>query len=549
MKEISTKLSIRSSYKLAAIFSFAFLLAVMPTQAQEKHIKHSKDKEVPTDTVEGVKRLVDVMNLVQRTYVDVPNTDSLSEVAVRQILHSLDPHSIYIPAKEVKRANEALQGNFEGVGISFQILNDTIRVAEVLVGGPSEKVGVNVDDKILRIDGINATGDSAVNSFVYRHLRGKKGTMVVVDVLRGRDSITFHIQRDKIPINSIDVYFMEDDSIGYIALERFAATSVDEFRKAVSALKDQGMKSLILDLRGNGGGYLEIACGLSNEFIQRGKLIVYQQGRNVKRRDYRTNWRGSFREGRLVVLIDENSASASEIVSGAVQDWDRGLIIGRRSFGKGLVQTMFTLYDGAQIRLTTARYYTPSGRCIQKPYADYENELRNRYQRGEMFSADSIHLPDTLKFQTAAGRTVYGGGGILPDIFVPMDTTPASKYYQLCRRKGLITQFPTFWVEQHRKDSLLVDFDSFLAHYDELHLDSAFDAYVADNGVSLDSLQKADSSIATANENFLRLQVKALVADRLYGRGHYYRIMKSQDPYYKRALITLREEDPLKPKK
>lgn len=549
MKEISTKLSIRSSYKLAAIFSFAFLLAVMPTQAQEKHKKHSKDKEVPTDTVEGVKRLVDVMNLVQRTYVDVPNTDSLSEVAVRQILHSLDPHSIYIPAKEVKRANEALQGNFEGVGISFQILNDTIRVAEVLVGGPSEKVGVNVDDKILRIDGINATGDSAVNSFVYRHLRGKKGTMVVVDVLRGRDSITFHIQRDKIPINSIDVYFMEDDSIGYIALERFAATSVDEFRKAVSALKNQGMKSLILDLRGNGGGYLEIACGLSNEFIQRGKLIVYQQGRNVKRRDYRTNWRGSFREGRLVVLIDENSASASEIVSGAVQDWDRGLIIGRRSFGKGLVQTMFTLYDGAQIRLTTARYYTPSGRCIQKPYADYENELRNRYQRGEMFSADSIHLPDTLKFQTAAGRTVYGGGGILPDIFVPMDTTPASKYYQLCRRKGLITQFPTFWVEQHRKDSLLVDFDTFLAHYDELHLDSAFDAYAAEKGVSLDSLQKADTSIATANDNFLRLQVKALVADRLYGRGHYYRIMKSQDPYYKRALITLREEDPLKPKK
>lgn len=532
------------------VLSVAFVLIFMPAHAQEKQKKGLfKKKTEVVDTAAGTRRLVDVLNLVQKSYVDTPNTDSLSEAAVRAALRSLDPHSVYIPAKEVKRANEALRGNFEGVGITFQVLNDTIRVAEVLAGGPSSKVGVEMDDKIIRIDGINATGDSATNSFVYRHLRGKKGTVVVVDVLRGSNSITFHIERDKIPINSIDVYFMEDDSIGYIALQRFAVSSVTEFQKAVKSLKDQGMTSLILDLRGNGGGYLDIACGLSNEFISRGKLLVYQEGRTVKRRDYRSNARGSFREGRLVVLIDENSASASEIVSGAVQDWDRGLIIGRRSFGKGLVQTMFPLYDGAQIRLTTARYFTPSGRCIQKPYSDYENEYNQRYKRGELFSADSIHFADSLKYKTAAGRTVYGGGGITPDIFIPLDTTPATKYYQACRRKGLITQFPTYWVEHHRKDSLLVDFDTYLQHYDQLKIDSAFDAYAAEKGVYIDSLQGSSDTLHAASDDFLRLQVKALVADRLFGRGHYYRVMKSKDTFYQRALVTLREEDPLKPKK
>ena len=529
----------------------ALMLVLMPAQAQEKQKKERSKKKTAevVDTVAGVKRLVDVLNLVHKSYVDQPNTDSLSEEAVRALLHSLDPHSTYIPAKEVKRANEALRGNFEGVGITLQVFNDTIRVGEVLAGGPASKVGVEMDDKIIRIDGINATGDSAINSFVYRHLRGKKGTIVVVDALRGTDTVTFHIERDKIPINSIDVYFMEDDSIGYIALQRFAITSVNEFQKAVKSLEKQGMTSLILDLRGNGGGYLDIACGLANEFISRGKLLVYQEGRTVKRRDYRSSWSGSFRDGRLVVLIDENSASASEIVSGAVQDWDRGLIIGRRSFGKGLVQTMFTLYDGAQIRLTTARYYTPSGRCIQKPYSDYENEYNLRYKRGELFSADSIHYADSLKYKTAAGRTVYGGGGITPDIFIPLDTTPATKYYQACRRKGLITQFPTYWVEHHRKDALLTDFDTYLQHYDELNIDSAFDAFAAEKGVYIDSLRSATDTLPAFADDFLRLQVKALVADRLFGRGHYYRVMKTKDTFYQRALVALREENPLHPKK
>ena len=470
------------------------------------------------------------------------------------MLSTLDPHSIYIPAKEVESTNEALLGSFEGVGIAFSIVDDTARVQEVLQQGPSYKVGVLPGDKILRIDGLAATGDSAKRSFIYRHLRGKKGTEVVTDMLRGKDTITFHIIRDVVPINSIEVSFMEKDSIGYIALLRFARTSVAEFRKAVRELKKQGMKSLVLDLRGNSGGYLDIAFGLSNEFIKAGNLVVYQQGRARSRQDFKANRSGSFKEGNLVVLIDEGSASASEIVSGAVQDWDRGLLIGRRSYGKGLVQTMYRLSDGSQVRITTARYYTPSGRCIQRPYdkgADaYNRETQRRYNHGELFSADSIHLPDSLKYKTAGGRTVYGGGGIMPDVFVPIDTTPATKYYTECRRKGILNQFPQYWADIHREDSAVSTFDTFLASYERLGVDTLFVAYAAGKGVTLDSLMpQADTALPAVPDNltlaerdpFLHIQIKALLADCLFGRGHYYQIMKDRDPVYQKALFYLRE--------
>ena len=539
--------------KRLIIFSLLLALAVAPANAQWFKKGLFKKKET-ADTVPGMKRLTEVMTLLQKQYVIDPNTDKLSEDAIRHMFKSLDPHSMYIAAKDVRRQNEALQGNFEGVGITFSIINDTICVQEVLAGGPSEKVGILPGDKILRVDSVSATGDSASNAFVFRHLRGKKGTVVVVDALRGKENITFHIVRDKIPIHSIEVYFMEDDSIGYINLMRFARNSVSEFRKAVDELRDQGMQSLILDLRGNSGGFLDIACGLSNEFLSPRRLIVYQEGRNRPRQEFRTNLFGSFRKGDLVVLIDESSASASEIVSGAVQDWDRGLIIGRRSFGKGLVQTMFTLSDGAQVRITTARYYTPSGRCIQRPYDkgtdDYNQEFVKRYNHGEMFSADSIQLPDSLKYTTHGGRTVYGGGGIMPDIFVPMDTTPATPFYRECRRKGIINQFSNFWADQHRGDTLLADFDRFRANYDSLPVDSAFIAYAATKGVSLDSLLLADStdlqsySFDTA-EHFLLLQIKGMIADALYGRGHYYRFMKEEDPVYRAAVDALRRRQPL----
>ena len=524
------------------------LLAFAPANAQL--FKKHKEPQAPktADTVPGAQRVLEVLNMIQASYVTNPNTDSLGDIAIRQMLTSLDPHSIYIPAKDVKRSNEALQGNFEGVGISFSVVNDTIRVQEVIAGGPSEKVGIERGDKFIRIDGDPATGDSANTAYVYRHLRGPKGTTVVAEMLRGKDSLTFHIQRDKIPIHSVEVYFMEDDSIGYIALQRFARTSVDEFRKALKSLQKEGMKSLILDLRGNSGGFLDIAYGLANEFIAPGRLIVYQEGRVKSRQDFRSNRHGNFRKGNLVVLIDEGSASASEIVSGAVQDWDRGLIIGRRSFGKGLVQTLFTLSDGGQIRLTTARYYTPSGRCIQRPYDngsdDYNQEFNKRYKHGEMFSMDSIQLPDSLKYHTAGGRVVYGGGGIIPDIFIPMDTTPATKYYQACRRKGIINQFPQWWADDHRHDPRVATMDDFLKNYDSLMLDSAFVRFAAEKGVVRDSVKEAAAdSIVVFNDSFLSLQVKALVADRLFGRGHYYRIMKEQDAFYRAAVAALRQKD------
>ena len=525
------------------------LIVTGPICAQSKFslFKKKPSHSVADTSVPGVQRVLETFDLINNYYVVDPKTDHLSETAIRAMLTSLDPHSVYIPAKDVERTNEALQGNFEGVGISFTILNDTICVSEVIAGGPSEKVGILSGDKFLRIDGIQATGDSARQPFVFRHLRGNKGTVVVVDMLRGRDTLTFDITRDRIPIHSVEVYFMEDDSIGYISLLRFARNSVTEFRRAVQDLKKQGMQSLILDLRGNTGGFLDIACGMANEFISPNRLLVYQEGRAQKRQDFKSVYSGSFRKGDLVVLIDENTASASEIVSGAVQDWDRGILIGRRTFGKGLVQRMFELSDGSQVRITTARYFTPSGRCIQKPYEkgtdEYNNELNNRYKHGELFSADSVHFPDSLKYKTHGGRTVYGGGGIMPDLFIPLDTTPASKYYQVCRRKGLLNQFPQYYADHHRADTLIADFDAFLRNYPQLQLDSVFDAFAASKGVYRDSIQEtATDSIVQFNAHFLSLQVKALVADRLYGRGHYYRIMKDEDKIYQAALVELRKK-------
>lgn len=536
--------------KRIALLLLIVVLTITSLQAQKprKGLFHKKPKtEVADSSVAGVTRLLEVMDLVNHMYVTDPNTDKLSETAIRAMLTSLDPHSIYVPAKEVERTNEALVGNFDGVGIVFSIYNDTVRVSEVLAGGPSEKVGLLNGDKIIRIDSIPCTGDSATNAFVYRHLRGPKGTTVVVEVLRGKEKLVFHIIRNKIPIHSVEVYFMEDDSIGYISLLRFARNSVDEFRRALADLKKQGMQSLILDLRGNTGGFLDIAWGMSNEFISTGRLIVYQEGRAQSRQDFRANHRGTFRKGDLVVLVDENSASASEIVSGAVQDWDRGTIIGRRTYGKGLVQRMFQLSDGGQVRITTARYFTPSGRCIQKPYDkgtdDYNAELSRRYRKGELFSVDSIHLPDSLKFKTYGGRTVYGGGGIMPDIFIPLDTTPSTKYYQLCRRKGVLTQFPQYYADHLTNDSLAATFDLYLANYQKLGVDSLFVQFAAEKGVVKDSVQETvGDSLLQFNDHFLSLQLKGLVADRLFGRGHYYRIMKDEDRFYQEALTHLRKK-------
>lgn len=494
------------------------------------------------DTMTHAQRQVDeVMRMIDGGYVDAPDMDRLGAEAINAILKSLDPHSMYIPAKDVERANEGLQGNFEGVGISFQIVQDTIVVGSVIDGGPSEKVGIMIGDKLLRIDGQAATGDSINNQFVFNHLRGKKGTTVVLDVLRQGSVYTFHIVRDKVPIYSIDTYFMVSDTVGYIRLIRFARTSVQEFEKAVKALKKQGMNTMILDLRGNSGGYLDIAHGLASEFLERGQLVVYTEGRKSKRQNLYANGRGVWRKGGLVVLIDESSASASEIVSGAVQDWDRGTLVGRRSFGKGLVQRLFPMSDGGQIRLTTARYYTPSGRCIQRPYDGgsdaYRDDINDRYKHGELVNADSIHFADSLRYKTAKGRTVYGGGGIMPDIFVPMDTMRLSDFYISLRGKGLLNSFPLQWADQHRGNAEVKTFELFLQNYDHFQLDSLLEAHAMDKGIVRDPEKEAADPVRTAHsDRYMALMLKAQVARNLFGIDYYYKVMKEADDGLQRAL-------------
>ncbi|MBR1783814.1 MAG: S41 family peptidase [Bacteroidales bacterium] len=497
------------------------------------------------DTVSaGQSRVDEVMRLIDGNYTEQPSMDKLADEAVTAMLKALDPHSVYIAAKDVERANEGLQGNFEGVGISFQIVSDTIVVQSVIDGGPSEKVGLMIGDKLLRIDGEPATGDSINNKFVFDHLRGKKGTTVVLDVLRQGSAYTFHIIRDKVPIYSIDTYFMVDDTVGYIRLIRFARTSVKEFEKAVHALKKQGMKAMVLDLRGNTGGFLDIAYGMANEFLDRGQLVVYQEGRRTPRQNFRADGRGIWRKGSLVVLVDEGSASASEIVSGAVQDWDRGLLVGRRTYGKGLVQRMFPLSDGGQVRLTTARYYTPSGRCIQRPYDNgsdaYRDDISERYKHGEMVNADSIHFPDSLKFRTMHGRTVYGGGGVMPDIFVPMDTMRLSDYYISLRGKGLMNSFPLQWADQHRHDPRTRTFTDFLANYHSFGLDSLMAEAATAQGIVRDLEKEAAEPDRTAHsDHYMSLMLKAQVAKDLFGIEHYYRVMKEADDGLNEALRQL----------
>lgn len=434
-----------------------------------------------------------LMQYIRYYYVDSSDFEKLTDKAIVEMLKQLDPHSVYVPKKEVRRMNEPLEGNFDGIGVQFQIMKDTIVVVEPIKGGPSERVGIRAGDKIIRIDDSVAVGKICTNAWVFKKLRGKKGTRVSVDIRRGRqeEPLHFTITRDKIPIHCVESYFMVDKETGYIQLERFAQQTLSEFRQALEELKAQGMKNLIFDLRDNTGGYLQAAIEMVGEFMGKDKLTVYTQNNQTGNRfNYNTQHRGQFEEGRLVILINEYSASASEIVSGAVQDYDRGIIIGRRSFGKGLVQQQMPLPDSAQVRLTTSRYYIPSGRCIQKPYEDVENYSRdviNRYNRGELTNADSIHFPDSLKFKTAGGRTVYGGGGVMPDIFIPMDTGKVSDYYYKLFRRNIFAQFVMKYLEQHKSELLkgYPDFDSF---YQNFKVDDAllqeFYAYAASEGVT-----------------------------------------------------------------
>ena len=479
---------------------------------------------------------------IANLYVDEVDEDELVEDAIISMLKELDPHSTYSDPEEVRKLNEPLQGNFDGIGIQFNMATDTLFVIQPVSGGPSEKVGILAGDRIIEVNDTVIAGVKMSTEDVMRRLRGKRGTKVNVKIQRRgvKELLTFTITRDKIPVYSLDASYMVNDHIGYIRINRFAATTGKEFVDALHRLQKAGMKDLILDLQGNGGGYLNAAIELADQFLGRKELIVYTEGRRNPRAEFDAKGDGDFLNGRLVVLVDEFSASASEIVTGAIQDWDRGVVVGRRTFGKGLVQRPVDLPDGSMIRLTVARYYTPSGRCIQKPYEsveEYNRDLIDRYNRGEMLSADSIHFPDSLRYKTLRlGRTVYGGGGIMPDYFVPVDTTMYTDYYLALRDKGAIVQQNLKWVDAHRAEWLKRYKD--FRHFDrEFEITPAMLEELKALGKTLGAEYKEEEYQAALP--LIKAQLKALIARDLWDMSEYFQIINRLSASMNKAVELL----------
>jgi len=501
-----------------------------------------------------------VMKLVSGYYVDSVNETKLVEDAISGMLKELDPHSVYIPRKELQAINENLQGNFEGIGIQFNILHDTLVVIAPLSGGPSERLGILAGDRIIFIDGENVAGNGLTNEGVYKRLKGKKGSKVIVSIKRkGQDqNIDFNITRDKIPIYSRDAAYMVNDRVGYIKFNRFAKDTGLEFIEGIEKLQQQGMKDLIVDMKANAGGFLHVAVQVANQLLDRGKMIVYTKGDNSPKQENFASSSGKFKEGRLIIMIDEGSASASEIVAGAVQDWDRGVIVGRRSFGKGLVQAQYQMYDGSAIRLTTARYYTPTGRLIQKPYengsSEYRNDILNRISRGELSNADSIKFPDSLQYSTLVNkRTVYGGGGIMPDYFVPVDTSFFSNYYGDLIRFGVIIGFVYDYVDKNR-DFIKQKYKNFKDFNKQFLIDekimSEFMNFAdgqektRNNGKLLDEKYQTEKlkDLKTSGK-LLKLQLKALIARDIWDTSEYFEIINEVNPTFNEAIRVISDEE------
>ncbi|WP_294627056.1 S41 family peptidase [uncultured Bacteroides sp.] len=483
---------------------------------------------------------------ISKLYVDKVDENKLVEEAIIKMLAQLDPHSTYSDAEEVKKINEPLQGNFEGIGVQFQMIEDTLLVVQPVSNGPSEKVGILAGDRIVAVNDSAIAGVKMSTEEIMKRLRGPKGSKVDLKIVRRgvQDPLVFTVKRDKIPILSLDAAYMIQPKTGYIRINRFGATTAEEFKKAMKELQRQGMKEMILDLQGNGGGYLNAAIDLANEFLGQKELIVYTEGRAAKRSEFYAKGNGEFRNGRLIVLVDEYTASASEIVSGAVQDWDRGIIVGRRSFGKGLVQRPINLPDGSMIRLTISRYYTPAGRCIQKPYdstTDYNQDLIERFNRGELMNADSIHFPDSLKVQTKKlSRIVYGGGGIMPDYFVPIDTTLYTDYHRHLVAKGVIIKFTMKFIESHRKElnSKYKKFEPF----DE--------KFAIDDNMMATLREMGDKEGVKFNEEqyrkslpLIKTQLKALIARDLWDMNEYFRVMNTTNESVLKALEILNSDE------
>ena len=483
-----------------------------------------------------------VVRIIEEYYVDSVNRKDLEESAIPAMLKKLDPHSIYIPAKDLRRANEPLQGNFEGIGISFNTLIDTIYIISTIRGGPSEKAGLQAGDKIIYINDSLVAGKKITDENVMGMLKGPRGTNVRLKILRRdhKELLSFEIIRDKIPIPSVDVAYMVNSNTGYLKINSFAMTTFDEFRKGLKELKSNGMTKMILDLRGNSGGVMDAAIQIANLFLKEGQLIVYTKGRSQPRNEFTATGKGEFETGALVILIDEFSASASERLAGAIQDNDRGTIIGRRSFGKGLVQEPIKFTDGSGMRLTIARYYTPTGRSIQKPYdkgvEKYYEDLNERYARGEFEVSDSIHFADSLKFKTPEGRSVYGGGGIMPDRFVAADTVGISSYFLRVRNAALIPLFAIKYTENNRKTlKKFTEAGEMERYLDKQALLDQFVQFAANNGI------KPNAAGLIASGKIIHTQLKAYIARNILDSKGFYPIWGEIDSTLKYAIDFLKK--------
>ena len=487
-----------------------------------------------------------VLELIRDEYVDSIDMNELEEKVIPHIVENLDPHSVYIPAKDLKEVNEELEGNFGGIGVQFSIQDDTVMVVAVISGGPSEKLGILPGDRIIKVNDTIIAGVGITNSDVIHKLRGEMGTHVKVSIMRKNVDklIDFDITRGEIPVNSVDVAYMVTNETGYVKIDRFAQNTYNEFITALATLKKEGCKNIIVDLRNNSGGLLDIAYRITNEFLKKGDVVFFTQGKAQPRREVKANGIGSCQDTKVIVLINEFSASASEIFAGAIQDNDRGLIIGRRSFGKGLVQSQIPLPDGSALRLTVARYYTPSGRCIQKPYVrgdaeDYYKDIIHRYEHGEFFAKDSVIQNDSLKYYTKSGRVVYGGGGIMPDIFVPRDTTLYSDLYYTMRASGVIYQYALKYADENRNVlKKYTDAESMLKYLNSQPVFNDFIQYAKKKKIKIDPKQLKRSKPLIDNE------LKAYIARNIIDNKGFYPILGREDNVLKKAVEEMNKKFP-----
>lgn len=484
----------------------------------------------PSFSMSGFNKMDAVIELIKNSYVDSVSTDSLVEKAIPLLLKGLDPHTSYIPPKEMVGVEEEMRGNFGGIGVQFSIQNDTVMVVDVISGGPSSKLGILPGDRIVTVNDTLLAGAGLKNEKVLSKLRGEKGTKVNVGIKRKgfKDLFEFNITRGEIPIYSVDVSYMINETTGYIKVSRFGERTYEEFMEGMKKLNQLGMKTVIVDMRGNPGGYLNAVIKMVNEFLNKGELIVYTQGHSQPRKTFNADSNGAFRDKGIVVLIDDFSASASEIFAGAIQDNDRGWVVGRRSFGKGLVQEQIPFKDGSALRLTVARYYTPSGRSIQKPYDkgndEYYKDIMDRAIHGEFQQADSIQFSDSLKYTTLSGRTVYGGGGIMPDFFIPADTLGYSDFYSKITQKGLVYQFALDFADSNRKTlAKLTNTNEFETYFQNKDILNQFVTFAAQKGV------KASNGDLKTSAKIIDTQVKAYIARNILGDEGFFPIIKNID--------------------